>query len=107
MCEDILPESHAGRTAGDFLEQQQDGLALSGRNGKAAIMVAQPCDFAELAMLAKRNFIWMHAKQSGAAGSQNNGEARPAVPDWSIIVAAAQVNPPADNERATGGRSSL
>jgi hypothetical protein len=62
MREDILPKSHAGRTAGDFLEQQQDGLALSGPNGKAAIMIAQPRDVAELAMLAKRNFIWVHAK---------------------------------------------
>jgi hypothetical protein len=107
MREDILPESDAGGAAGNFLEQQQDGLSLSGRHGEAAFMVAQPRDFAELAMLAKRNFILVHAKQSGVAGSQCNGEARAAVPDWSIIVAAAQVSPPADDERATGGRSSL
>jgi hypothetical protein len=86
MRQDILPEVHAGRTAGDFLEQQQDGFALLRSQGKGAIMIAQPRDFAELAMLAKGDFILGHAINLGRPVA--NAMGRAGSPDHLVICNA-------------------
>jgi hypothetical protein len=84
--QDILPEVDASRTAGDFLEQQQDGFALLCSEGKGAIMIPQPRDFAELAMLAKGDFILGHAINLGRP--VGNAMGRAGLPDDLVICNA-------------------
>ncbi|WP_246679042.1 MULTISPECIES: hypothetical protein [unclassified Mesorhizobium] len=60
MRQHILAKPHARRTAGHFLEKQQDRLALFGRKRQGAVMIAQPRDIAKLTMLAKGNSIFLH-----------------------------------------------
>src|SRR5262249_1079750 len=61
MRQDVLPKAHARRTPWHFLEQQQNRLALFGRERQGLIVIAQPPTFAELAMLAKGETSLLHA----------------------------------------------
>src|SRR5689334_24814687 len=61
MRQDVLPKAHTRRTPWHFLEQQQNRLALFGSERQRAIVVAQPPNFAELAMLPKGDAILLHA----------------------------------------------
>lgn len=73
MRQNILPKPHARRTPRYFLEQEQNRFVLSGRQRQGAVMIAQPRDFAELAVLAKGNSILLHGHNMVTHPQYNNG----------------------------------